>query len=70
VNDTQAALRLNDEEIPMNFKKAALLLALIIPALPVVTHAAARQDHSVVYATKHHSAAGFLIRVVTLGRKG
>jgi len=53
----------------MNFKKAALLLALI-SASPAVTHAAARQAHSVVSTVKHHSAGSYLLRFITLGHKG
>ncbi len=54
----------------MNLKKAALFLALIVPALPAVSHAAARQSHIVVSPIKHRSAGNFLLHVMSLGRKG
>jgi hypothetical protein len=54
----------------MNLKKAALFLALIVPALPAVTHAAARQSHIVLSPINHRTVGGFLLHVMTVGRKG
>ncbi len=54
----------------MNLKKVALLILLSTTAFPMVTPAKSHQNTPAVHPVKQHPVGRFLVRVLTLGRKG